>query len=93
MNGALEYTTSVQHLSCQERDVHLVAQHILRLQHIGSRDDTRTDDEESGRDVLLVKIVDELGGVGRWTIVEASFVKQVSYEFNENKISVPDTPI
>ena len=70
-----------------------MAQHILCLQHIGSGDDTRTDDEESGRDVLLVKIVDELGGVGRWTIVEASLVNQVSYDFSENKISVPDTPI
>jgi hypothetical protein len=80
VNGALEYIMSVEHLSCYGKgDIHLVAQHILCLQHIGSGDDARTDDEESGRDVLLVKIVDELGGVGRWAIVEASSVNRVSF--------------
>ena len=42
-------------------DGNLVASHVLGDEDVGVRDDTRADDEERRADVVVLKVLEELG--------------------------------
>lgn len=50
-------------------DRKLVSEHVLGLDHLGTRDSTRSDDKESGLDVLRGKEVEQARSVGGRSIV------------------------
>ena len=50
----------------------LMTTHVLALKIRRPRNDPRTDDKECGLQIFLIKVLDEVGSVWRWTIVEAT---------------------
>lgn len=50
-------------------DGDLVTSGVFRLEHLRSGKDSRTDDEEGRLDVLLVQVVEQDGGVRRWSVI------------------------
>lgn len=49
----------------------LVTQHVLGLEHLRTGDGTRADDVECSGEVVVVKVVDKLGGIWPWAVVVA----------------------
>lgn len=47
----------------------LMAQHVLGLEHLRTGDGTRADDVERGGNIVVVKEIDDLGGIRRWPVV------------------------
>ena len=44
-------------------NTNFVASHVLSDEDVGVRDDTRANDEESRLDLLLVEVLEQIGGV------------------------------